>query len=67
MAGLGRTGATGPAGPPTTPTRQYEPKIATRIKGYRPRGSANADGYYDVTVTANTGDGFTRRYAGRIA
>jgi phospholipase C len=25
-----------------------------------------ADGYYDVTVTANTGDGFTRRYAGRI-
>ena len=26
-----------------------------------------ADGYYDVTVTANTGDGFTRRYAGRIA
>jgi phospholipase C len=28
---------------------------------------ADADGYYDVTVTANTGDGFTRRYAGRIA
>jgi phospholipase C len=27
----------------------------------------DADGYYDVTVTANTGDGFTRRYAGRIA
>jgi phospholipase C len=26
----------------------------------------DADGYYDVTVTANTGDGFTRRYAGRI-
>ncbi len=25
------------------------------------------DGYYDVIVTANTGDGFTRRYAGRIA
>ena len=25
------------------------------------------DGYYDVTVTADTGDGFTRRYAGRIA
>jgi phospholipase C len=28
---------------------------------------ADADGYYDVTVTAATGDGFTRRYAGRIA
>ena len=27
----------------------------------------DADGYYDVTVTANSGDGFTRRYAGRIA
>jgi phospholipase C len=27
----------------------------------------DADGYYDVTVTAGTGDGFTRRYAGRIA
>jgi phospholipase C len=27
----------------------------------------DADGYYDVIVTANTGDGFTRRYAGRIA
>ena len=28
---------------------------------------ADADGYYDVTVTADTGDGFPRRYAGRIA
>jgi phospholipase C len=27
---------------------------------------ANADGYYDVTVTADSGDGFLRRYAGRI-
>jgi phospholipase C len=24
-------------------------------------------GYYDVVITANTGDGFRRRYAGRIA
>ena len=24
-------------------------------------------GYYDVIITANTSDGFTRRYAGRIA
>jgi len=24
-------------------------------------------GYYDVSITANTADGFTRRYAGRIA
>jgi hypothetical protein len=24
-------------------------------------------GYYDVIITANTADGFTRRYAGRIA
>ena len=28
---------------------------------------ADADGYYDVTITADTSDGFTRRYAGRIA
>jgi phospholipase C len=28
---------------------------------------ANADGYYDVVITASTGDGFKRRYAGRIA
>jgi phospholipase C len=27
----------------------------------------DADGYYDVTVTTDAGDGFTRRYAGRIA
>jgi len=27
---------------------------------------ANADGYYDVTITADSGDGFLRRYAGRI-
>ena len=27
----------------------------------------DSDGYYDVIVTANTSDGFTRRYAGRIA
>jgi phospholipase C len=28
---------------------------------------ANHDGYYDVVITANAGDGFRRRYAGRIA
>ena len=28
---------------------------------------ADAEGYYDVIITANTSDGFTRRYAGRIA
>jgi phospholipase C len=28
---------------------------------------ADADGYYDVTITADSADGFTRRYAGRIA
>ncbi len=27
----------------------------------------DADGYYDVIITANTSDGFARRYAGRIA
>ena len=27
----------------------------------------NAYGYYDVTVTADTADGFTQRYAGRIS
>jgi phospholipase C len=24
-------------------------------------------GYYDVIITANTSDGFSRRYAGRLA
>jgi phospholipase C len=28
---------------------------------------ADSDGYYDVIITASTSDGFTRRYAGRIA
>jgi phospholipase C len=28
---------------------------------------ADPDGYYDVVITANTSDGFTRRYAGRAA
>ena len=28
---------------------------------------ADQDGYYDVVITANTSDGFRRRYAGRIA
>jgi phospholipase C len=27
----------------------------------------DSDGYYDVIITANTTDGFTRRYAGRIS
>jgi phospholipase C len=27
----------------------------------------SADGYYDVVITADTADGFARRYAGRIA
>jgi phospholipase C len=27
----------------------------------------DANGYYDLTVTTDSGDGFTRRYAGRIA
>ena len=27
----------------------------------------SSDGYYDVIITASTTDGFTRRYAGRIA
>ncbi len=27
----------------------------------------NQDGYYDVVITASTGDGFRRRYAGRLA
>jgi phospholipase C len=26
----------------------------------------DSNGYYDVIITANTSDGFTRRYAGRI-
>ena len=45
----------------------------TRTLTVGARGSASvrwpvdADGYYDVTITANTSDGFTRRYAGRMA
>jgi phospholipase C len=31
------------------------------------RWPVSRDGYYDVVITANTGDGFRRRYAGRIA
>jgi phospholipase C len=27
----------------------------------------DSNGYHDVIITANTSDGFTRRYAGRIA
>jgi phospholipase C len=30
------------------------------------RWPAGQDGYYDVVITANTGDGFRRRYAGRV-
>lgn len=26
----------------------------------------SSDGHYDVTVTADTGDGFERRFAGRV-
>jgi phospholipase C len=28
--------------------------------------ATDTDGYYDVIITANTSDGFTRRCAGRI-
>ena len=31
------------------------------------RWPVDGDGYYDVVITANTGDGFRRRYAGRTA
>jgi hypothetical protein len=26
----------------------------------------DSNGYYDVIITANASDGFTRRYAGRV-
>jgi phospholipase C len=32
-----------------------------------PNWPANQVGYYDVEISANTSDGFGRRYAGRIA
>ena len=44
---------------PDHPDYQPRPKPSRR--------PANADGYYDVVITVNTGDGFKRRYAGRIA
>jgi phospholipase C len=31
------------------------------------RWPVSRDGYYDVVITANTGDGFRRRHAGRVA
>jgi phospholipase C len=43
---------------------------AIRVDAGRPKTVSwptDADGYYDVTITADTGDGFTRRYAGRVA
>ncbi len=51
--------------PTTTPASRR----ASRGGGHKQtvHWPANADGYYDVTVTADSGDGFLRRYAGRIA
>jgi phospholipase C len=43
---------------------------SVRVAGGHPKTvdwPTDEDGYYDVTVTADTGDGFSRRYAGRIA
>jgi phospholipase C len=42
----------------------------TASVGFRPitvDWPADADGFYDVIITANTSGGFTRRYAGRVA
>jgi phospholipase C len=42
----------------------------TASVGFRPvtiDWPTDVDGYYDVIITASTSDGFTRRYAGRIA
>jgi phospholipase C len=53
-----------------TPNDYAGRKQTVRVAAGRPQSvtwPADADGYYDVTVTANSGDGFTRRYAGRIA
>jgi phospholipase C len=55
----------------TLTANDYAGTTQTRTVGAN--GSADvawpvdADGCYDVIITANTSDGFTRRYAGRIA
>jgi phospholipase C len=55
----------------TLTPNDYEGSIRTvTVHGGRDktvRWPVNRDGYYDVVITASTGDGFRRRYAGRIA
>jgi phospholipase C len=55
----------------TLTPNDYEGRIQTvTVQSGRPRTidwPADPFGYYDVVITANTPDGFRRRYAGRIA
>jgi phospholipase C len=46
----------------STQTVTVQPSSSTTISW-----PTNQYGYYDVVITANTSDGFRRRYAGRIA
>ena len=48
-----------PAGSPTTVTVAAGATLTTAL-------SATTAGRYGFTVTANTGDGFARRFAGRL-
>ena len=55
----------------TLTPNDYEGSTQTvTVKLGSPRQSAGRPtsyGYYDVVITANTTDGFRRRYAGRVA
>jgi hypothetical protein len=58
--------------PPSNSTRRPTTPSHARILPWADStlpfdGCRSLDGYYDVIITANTSDGFTRRYAGRIA
>jgi phospholipase C len=54
----------------TLTPNDFAGQTQTASVGSRPvtvKWPADADGYYDVIIRANTSDGFARRYAGRIA
>jgi phospholipase C len=55
----------------TLTPNDYEGRTETvKVTKHTPRTvtwPTNEDGYYDVVISATTGDGFRRRYAGRLA
>jgi phospholipase C len=55
----------------TLTPNDYEGRTNTVVVKHHRRRTVpwptNRDGYYDVVVSADTADGFRRRYAGRVA